>query len=94
VYRGANGRFDLYEDDGLSYGYERGAHSRIPFVYDDASGRLTIGVRAGSYPGMPAMRTFNIRWITPGEKRAADFTAAADVSVQYSGQPLSIAATQ
>ena len=94
VYRGATGRFDLYEDDGLSYGYERGAYSRIPLVYDDAAGRLTIGVRSGSYPGMPATRTFNIRWITSGENRAADFTAAPDVSVKYTGQPLSIAATQ
>ena len=94
VYRGANGRFDLYEDDGLTYGYEQGEHSRIPFAYDDASGRLTVGVRTGSYPGMQATRTFNIRWITPGEQRAADFSAAADLSVEYSGQPLSIAVTQ
>jgi alpha-D-xyloside xylohydrolase len=94
VYRGANGRLDLYEDDGLTYGYERGAHSRIPFVYDDATGRLTIGVRTGSYPGMPATRTINVRWITPGEKYAADFTVKPDVSVNYTGQPLSIAVTQ
>lgn len=94
VYRGANGRFDLYEDDGLTYGYERGAHSRIPLVYDDAAGRLTIGVRTGSYPGMQATRTINIRWITPGEKQAADFSMAPDLSVRYAGQPLSIAATQ
>ena len=50
-------------------------------------------MRTGSYPGMPATRTFNIRWITPGERDAADFDAAPDFSVQYNGQPLSIAAT-
>jgi alpha-D-xyloside xylohydrolase len=93
VYRGANGRFELYEDDGVSYGYERGAYSRIPMVYDDANGRLTIGVRSGSYAGMQATRTFLIRWITPGEERAADFSAPVDLSVQYSGQALSVAVT-
>ena len=35
-----------------------------------------------------------VRWITPGEKQAADFSVAPDVSVKYTGQPLSIAVTQ
>jgi alpha-D-xyloside xylohydrolase len=30
VYAGADGEFTLYEDDGLSYGYEKGASARIP----------------------------------------------------------------
>jgi hypothetical protein len=43
---------------------------------------------------MQPTRTFDVRWITPGEKQAADFTASPDLSVQYSGQPLSISVTQ
>jgi alpha-D-xyloside xylohydrolase len=43
VYTGANGRFELYEDDGVSYAYQRGSTSRISMSYDDATGTLTLG---------------------------------------------------
>ena len=38
VFTGADGSFDLYEDDGVSYGYEKGQFSRIPLRYDAAKG--------------------------------------------------------
>ena len=88
VYQGANGSFDLYEDDGLSYAYEKGEFARIPIRYDDASGTLSIGARAGSFPGMVATRTFNVRWISPDEANASDFDASPDESLTYSGQPV------
>ncbi|MBO9661027.1 MAG: DUF5110 domain-containing protein, partial [Chitinophagaceae bacterium] len=37
VYAGGNGTFELYEDEGLNYNYEKGAFSKIPFSYDDAT---------------------------------------------------------
>lgn len=89
VYRGADGSFDLYEDDGLSYAYEKGEFARIPIRYDDASGALSIGARAGAFPGMVATRTFNVRWITPGESNAAVLDTPPDESLSYSGQPVS-----
>ena len=36
---------ELYEDDGLTYGYEKGSFATIPFHWDDASRNLTIGER-------------------------------------------------
>ncbi len=60
VYAGADGAFTLYEDDGLTYGYERGAYSRIPIQWNDAAKTLTIGKREGSFPGMLVRRTFEI----------------------------------
>lgn len=89
VYTGANGRFDLYEDDGLSYGYERGEFARIPIVYDDASGTLTIGARSGSYPGMVETRTINVRWIAAGTA-PADFDAVPDATVNYTGAAITL----
>jgi hypothetical protein len=29
-FRGADGKFDLYEDEGDNYNYEQGAHALIP----------------------------------------------------------------
>ena len=85
VFTGTDGSFDYYEDDGVSYGYERGEFARIPLRYDAAKGTLTIGARSGSYQGMPASRTFKVRWIKAGGKAPADLDAATDASVEYSG---------
>ena len=58
VYPGADGDFTLYEDDGLSYGYERGEYAVTHIHWNDAEGKIEIGPREGSYPGMPQNRTF------------------------------------
>ena len=86
VYTGADGTFELYEDDGLSNGYARGAWSRIPMSYDNASGRLTIGARSGSFKGMVENRVIKVRFIGAGAK-PADFDTV-DATVEYAGQPV------
>ena len=90
VFTGADGDFDLYEDDGVSYGYEKGEFSRIPLRYDAAKGTLTIGERAGSYPGMVEERTFNVRWIKAGAAAPADLDAKPDATVQYKGAAVTL----
>jgi alpha-D-xyloside xylohydrolase len=90
VFTGADGSFDYYEDDGVSYGYERGEFARIPLRYDAAKGTLTIGARQGSYKGMPEKRTFKVRWIRDGAKAPADLDAAADATVEYNGAELTV----
>jgi alpha-D-xyloside xylohydrolase len=86
IYTGEDGRFELYEDDGVSTAYQRGAYSRIPVSYDDATGRLTVGARSGRYDGMLERRVFKVRFVGPGA-RSADFDAA-DATIDYVGQPV------
>ncbi len=90
VFTGADGSFDYYEDDGLTYGYERGEFARIPLRYDAERNSLVIGARSGSYKGMPAERTFRVRWIRPGAKAPADLDAAADATVEYNGAEIAV----
>jgi alpha-D-xyloside xylohydrolase len=85
VFTGADGVFDLYEDDGVSYGYEKGQFSYIPMRYDAARGTLSIGARSGSFAGMPEERIFRVRWIREGGKAPADLDAATDLTVEYKG---------
>ena len=59
VYAGKDGSFTLYEDDGLTYGYEKGEFSNIPLKWDDKTRTLTIGARQGSFNGMKAERTIH-----------------------------------
>jgi len=88
VYTGANGDFSLYEDDGATYGYERGAFSRIPIRWDDASKTLTIGARAGTFTGMLATRTFRVVLVSPAKPRGLIGPADGDVdaTLAYDGR--------
>jgi alpha-D-xyloside xylohydrolase len=86
VYGGANGSFELYEDDGASYDYENGGFSRIPLTWNDATRTLTIGEREGSYTGMLAERTFEVVLVTSGKAVGFSFTPTADATATYSGQ--------
>ncbi|MGN6124434.1 MAG: TIM-barrel domain-containing protein [Sphingomonas oligoaromativorans] len=90
VYAGADGQFSLYEDDGTSLGYQKGAFARVPLKWDDRSGTLSIGARQGHYPGMAVTRTFRIRWVGPNRPRALDLDGPADVTVTYTGKPLTV----
>ena len=75
MYPGADASFTLYEDDGDTYGYQKGAASRIPMRWDDKSRTLTVGARVGSFPGMLATRHLIV--VLP---------SGAHKSVVYTGQ--------
>jgi len=90
IYTAADGSFDLYEDDGVTNGYARGAFTRIPLRWNDRARVLTIGARAGEFPGMLRHRTLTIRWISGPRPTAADLSATPDRTVSYDGRPLTI----
>jgi alpha-D-xyloside xylohydrolase len=90
VYAGRDGAFTLYDDDGVSYGYEEGASARIPLTYDDASGRLTVGRREGTFEGMPQVITFRIVYVTPEHPQGVGRARGAHV-VRYDGGEMTIA---
>lgn len=89
VYTGADGSYTLYEDDGVSNDYQKGKFTCIPFTYSDKTGELSIGLRAGSYDGMVAKRTFRVRFVKPGVSSLKDFDAF-DTEVSYSGQAVKV----
>ncbi len=91
VYGGADGSFTLYEDEGDSYRYERGAHTVIPMHWNDAAKTLTIGDREGTFPGMVKNREFRIVLVGPGRGVGEAVSANADAVVDYSGKAKAIA---
>jgi alpha-D-xyloside xylohydrolase len=90
VYAGADGTFTLYEDDGLTYGYEKGAFARIPLRWNDATATLTIGKRQGSFPGMLASRTFEVVVVGKAKPVGFSFEPKADRTVRYDGAELAV----
>jgi alpha-D-xyloside xylohydrolase len=92
VYTGADGRFTLYEDDGASYGYERGEYARIPLSWDERSRTLIIGRREGSFPGMLARRSLQVVFVSAGRPVGFSFDLRPDRTVSYVGEELRIRA--
>jgi alpha-D-xyloside xylohydrolase len=90
VYAGANGRFSLYEDDGVTYGYERGAFSRIPLDWNDAARTLTIAAREGRFPGMLATRTFRVVLVSPDSAVGVIADGPEAKTVSYDGRAVTL----
>lgn len=90
VYAGADGAFTLYEDDGLTYGYEHGAFARIPLHWDEATHTLTLGARSGSFPGMLQARTFHVVLVSAQHAVGYDPAAKPDRTVTYRGDALDV----
>jgi alpha-D-xyloside xylohydrolase len=65
VYTGADASFELYEDDGWSYAYEKGEHARVRLAWDERKGTLAIGAREGSFRGLVAKRELRVVFVSP-----------------------------
>jgi alpha-D-xyloside xylohydrolase len=90
VYTGANGEFTLYEDDGLTYGYEKGAFARIPLRWHDSSRTLHIGARTGTFPGMLSERTLQVILVSKQKPVGFSFAPQADRTVRYRGDAIDV----
>lgn len=90
VYTGKDADFQLYEDEGVNYSYERGSYAVTPLHYDDASHVLTIGDRKGTYPNMVSNRKFEIVWIHADRPVGFGLQAKADQVIDYNGKTMRI----
>jgi alpha-D-xyloside xylohydrolase len=54
LFPGADATITLYDDDGDTYGYERGEYWRRVVSWDDWTSELIIDERTGSYAGGPS----------------------------------------
>jgi alpha-D-xyloside xylohydrolase len=90
IFRGTDGKFDLYEDEGDTYNYEKGSHALIPLRWSETDKTLTIGDRQGQYPGMPKEVAFNLVWVSSGHGVGETVEAKADRVVHYEGKAISV----
>jgi alpha-D-xyloside xylohydrolase len=90
IYGGKDASFDLYQDSGDGYGYEKGARATIRFRWDDRHQTLSIGDRSGSFDGMAGQQTFRIVLVKAGHGTGDESTSACDRTVNYNGHGLSV----
>jgi alpha-D-xyloside xylohydrolase len=85
VYPGRDAAFNLYDDEGDNYDYEKGMYSVIPIYWNDAKKVLTIGDRQGQFPGMQKERRFRVIVVREGVGAGAETAPKADAEVNYQG---------
>lgn len=82
VYPGKDGAYELYDDGGDGYAYQKGAYALVRMTWHDGAKRLDIGARQGRYDGMPARQAFAVH---------CGPQAGAIVKVVYDGKATSVA---
>ena len=90
VYTGADGKFEIYEDEGLNYNYEKGNYATIPISWSQQDGVLTIGERKGDFEGMLKERDFEIVFASEKNKVGFNFDGFKGQVVKYSGDPVQV----
>jgi alpha-D-xyloside xylohydrolase len=89
VYTGADGRFELYEDEGDNYNYESGRYAIIPFAWSEKNQTLTIEKRQGDFDGLLGKRVFTIVWVNESKGTGIE-KDLGDITVKYSGRKVEI----
>ena len=90
IYAGQNGAFQLYEDEGVNYNYEKGKFATIDITYDDVDKTVKFGARKGSFNGMLKNRRFNIVLITKDAPKPLNLDNPQGIMVQYNGKEVSV----
>ncbi|MDN5764548.1 MAG: glycoside hydrolase family 31 protein [Humibacillus sp.] len=93
VYPGADGEFDLYDDAGDGYAYERGEFSLTPMRWNDVEGVLTVDERSGSFAQMPVTRTVRPVIVLPGRGIGAAPTRDTAAPLTHTGARIDWRAT-
>ena len=80
VYPGADGSFELFEDDGTSFAYRAGGWMGLSLTWDDKGRRLSVQLTPGSTMRAPMVRDIVVR--VAGTNRTA--------TVTFSGRPATV----
>lgn len=79
IYKGANGEFSLYEDDGISLEYLNGKYALTQFLWNDKASVLTIKPGVGS---KGENRVFNVLLLPDSKMRSVEYVGK-EVMVRF-----------
>ncbi len=90
VYAGRDGKFQLYEDEGTNYNYEKGKFTTIDISYNDKNHTISFGDRKGEFDGMLQTRKFNVVYITKEGARELNLDKPEGKIVEYKGKAVDL----
>ena len=73
IYRGANGQFTLYEDDGISLDYLQNKAVWTRLTWNDRSRRLTIEPALRPAASSSVSRTFKVQLLPEGTTKTVEY---------------------
>lgn len=85
IYKGADGKYELYEDQNDNYNYEKGIYSTIKFSWNDATKTLKIEKRKGEFPGMLKTRKFLVVIVDQNRSNGIEISDKVDKVIEYTG---------
>jgi alpha-D-xyloside xylohydrolase len=85
VYTGKDASFNLYEDEGINYNYEKGDFSTIPMIYSEGNKTLVIGERKGTFKNIIGEREIQICFIDKTKDKPFDLDSKPDKVINYNG---------
>lgn len=88
IFEGRDGKFTLYEDEGTTYGYEKGVFATLDMDWDNAGRKLSVGQWQGTYPGMLKNRTLQVKLIRKDGKGGIDAPQVPVKTIVYTGEPV------
>ena len=89
VYKGADAKFELYEDEGDNYNYEKGKYTIISFSWNEKRHSITISDRQGNYTGSLTKHIFNIVLVNEN-KGYGIATMSIGKKVSYTGTTMEV----
>jgi alpha-D-xyloside xylohydrolase len=92
VYTGADASFELYEDDGETWDYGRGAFSIVRLDWSETDRVLTVGQRRGGFEAVAAARRLRVVFVSPAAPVGHAPEVPGAVEVAYSGSPVTVRA--
>lgn len=90
IYAGADGHFELYEDENDNYNYEKGKSATLTFSWNDKTQQLSISDRKGLFTGMLQRRVFNIVLVNGEHGAGIGAATTADKTITYSGKAMTV----
>ncbi|MEH0153291.1 TIM-barrel domain-containing protein [Limibacter armeniacum] len=90
VYTGADATFELYEDEGTNYNYEKGNYTMIPMEWSEADQTLTIKARQGAFDGMVKDREFRVVVVDKNNPVDIAQKSFSFESVKYAGEEVKV----
>lgn len=90
IYSGKDGSFEIYEDEGTNYNYEKGKFSIIKLTYNEADKTLTIHDREGEFNGMINNRVFRLVFVSRNNPVGFLSGKSKAKEVNYSGKEVKV----
>ncbi|MDT7862610.1 MAG: glycoside hydrolase family 31 protein [Saccharolobus sp.] len=86
VYTGNSGKFEIYDDDGMTYDYEKGKYSIIPIEWNEEKQELIIGNKKGE---LNVKKEIRIVWVNRNNGIGIELSKP-DQIVTYNGSEIRI----